>query len=758
MLLPCLLSAQIAKNGVADLRSYDFTQQPSIKLDGEWAFYPSEFVSPTSGVQLVQETINLPKRWDESGYPSMGFGTYSLTILRPIDSRLAVRIPDLFSAYQLYVNSELVTQVGTPGIDAQTSRPGRKVEMVSLTHFNSDSLHLVLHISNFTHLKGGIGASIILGDQNKLYAEKSKEDAADLFLSGGLVIGAFFFLSLYFFGQQEKIALYFALFCLAYSYRIVGWGNYVLYDIVDLPYRLGMFFEYSTLYLSGFFFALYIKNLYPDETPKVLTNIFSYTSLVFVFFALLPIHILSRINYYYIYGLLLGLILLCYVLIKALLQRRQGAILTAFSILGIFMIFSVKTLSYLNVIEEIKSITLGGQIIFFFFQAMVLSKHYSESWLASKRKAEEASQAKSDFVSVMSHEIRTPLNAVIGTTHHLIENNQNPEQKADLDNLKHSSENLLSLINNILDFSKIDAGKIELEKSATNLKDFCSQAIEMIKPIADQKGVELILELDEKLPKKVALDKVRLSQVLANLLGNSIKFTEKGHVKLIVNQLTIKGDICRIYFAVEDTGLGISENVKDSIFEAFNQANNSVTRKFGGTGLGLTITKKLVELMKSRIFVESELGKGSVFSFVLSMEVCDNHEEIELKPAAPKDISGHHILLVEDNSMNILIATRLLHKWGLNVIVAQNGKEALDLIATHEFDLVLMDLQMPIMDGYEATFILRQQGYKKPIIALTASPVFDDTSKLKKSDLDGIISKPYIPNDLYNVLVEKLLK
>ncbi len=646
LLLPSLLSAEIVRDGIADLREIDFENSSPIALVGAWEFYPSEFISPAASSQFTaKNSITVPKRWEESGYARMGFGTYRITIIRTSSGRLAIRIPDIFSAYKLYVNNELIAQVGEPATTAELSKSGRKVKLASLAHFNSDTLRLTMHVSNFMHSKGGIGDPILIGDQHHVFSKKLREDAADVFLTGGLVVSTFFFLGLYIFGRHERMAFCFALFCIVYAYRIIGWGNYVLHDLIEMPYRLGIFLEFATLYLSGYFFANYIQSLYPEDTPKHLVKLFAYFSLAFVLLAFLPVHYIGRLNYIYVYGALLGLGLVCYIIIKALVRKRQGSLFTALSIGGILIVFSMKTLDFLDIADEIKFVTLGGQFVFFFFQAMVLSRHFSDTWKAAKTKAEIASQAKSDFVSVMSHEIRTPLNAVIGTTHHLIEANKNPEYQEDLNNLKRSSENLLSLINNVLDFSKIESGKIELEKSATNLREFCAHTLEAMKPLADQKGIDLILVYEDTLPKRVEFDKVRLGQVITNLLGNAIKFTEKGHVKLVVNELTRKGDTARVYFAVEDTGIGLAEHVKDSVFEAFNQANNSVSRKFGGTGLGLTITKKLVELMKSRIFVDSEPGKGATFSFALTMEICDTHEEVEFHPEVPKDISGHHVLL-----------------------------------------------------------------------------------------------------------------
>ena len=270
LLLPSLLCAQVVRKGVADLREFDFENNPYAILDGSWDFYPSNLISPSQQNLPEASSIDVPTRWDESGWLTMGYGSYQVTVIRSPSTSLTLRVPDIFSAYKLYVNQELVTQVGTPGVDKESSIPGRKVKMIPLTQFKSDTLNLTFHVSNFTHNKAGIGHSIWIGDYEKMARLKTREDAADFFLAGGLIIGAFFFFGLYIFGRKELMALHFGLFCIVYAYRIVGWGNYIVHDVVDMPYRLGVFLEFATLYLSGFFFALYIKNLYPKDTPKLL--------------------------------------------------------------------------------------------------------------------------------------------------------------------------------------------------------------------------------------------------------------------------------------------------------------------------------------------------------------------------------------------------------------------------------------------------------------------------------------------------------
>ena len=706
--------------------------------------------------ELISPPWKYPKGGNRVGFDNMGYGSYQLIIYRSSDTHLGLRVPDLFSAYHLYVNGELLATMGNPGPDRESEKAGRNYNLVSLSHISSDTLNVVLHISNFVHSKGGLGSTIILGSLSYLDHKKFINDVYDVFMAGCLVMGAFFFLGLYLYGRHEKMVLYFSLFCLVYAYRIIGWGNYVLHDLIDIPYRLGMTIEYGTFYLTACFFSLYLKHLFPYETPKKVANFFIIFSLLWTLMTLLPVRIFTQLNDLFLLIVLLGMFFAIFVYTRAILKRRKGAVYSIYSTIGIMVVFCMKTMAYLNIIEEILWISMIGQLVFFLFQALILSQHFTASWRHAKVEAEEAAKTKTDFLSIMSHEIRTPLNSIIGTTYHLIDEKPRKDQLSELNNLKHSSEYLLTLINNVLDYSKIDAGKLELEMVRVPLKEFCSNIFSVFKPIADAKKIDLVLSYDENLPDIVELDKTRVNQILTNLLGNAVKFTNKGSVQFKIAKGIADNDEVEVIFKIEDTGIGIDKDLRNRIFKSFEQASTETSRKYGGTGLGLSITKQLIEQMGSNIYLESEPGKGSLFYFSLNLEVKEN---LELTQTTEKvDLTGHSVLLVEDNNMNILIAQRLLKKWGLEVDIANNGAEAVEMVEKSTYSLVLMDLQMPVMDGYEATKTIRKKGHTLPIIAITASAMFDKSLKLNDAGLDGMISKPFNPHDLLDVVTHEIKK
>jgi len=376
-------------------------------------------------------------------------------------------------------------------------------------------------------------------------------------------------------------------------------------------------------------------------------------------------------------------------------------------------------------------------------------------------KLEKASNAKDEFLSTMSHEIRTPLNAVTGLANILLMENHLPDQQEHLKALKYSGEHLLGLINDLLDFNKIKSGKVKLVE-----KDFSlSYLLENLKSHfglrAEKKGVVFNIVEENDIPKNIIGDKLKLAQIIKNLLSNSLKFTQKGSVVLKVKNLGITQNKVTLEFKVIDTGIGISKNKQDSIFDSFVQAENDTSVKYGGTGLGLSISNKLLQLQKSKLTLDSEKGRGSTFTFKISYKVSNRLNTFEpnmVKIQYEYKPLKINILVAEDNKMNVLIIERFLKKWEVNFEIADNGEKAIELIKckSYHFDLVLMDLQMPIIDGYKATRIIRNLEdpikAQTPIIALTAFAQTDIREKTKRYGMDDFISKPFNPSKLYKIL------
>ncbi len=373
------------------------------------------------------------------------------------------------------------------------------------------------------------------------------------------------------------------------------------------------------------------------------------------------------------------------------------------------------------------------------------------------KQATDANQAKSEFLANMSHEIRTPMNSIIGFSELLAEEPLAEEQLSFVKTVLNSGRSLLDLINDILDFSKIEAGKLETEIIEVETESFLAELESVLRPLTRDKGLAFeILRCDE-LPAVIKTDPVRVRQCLINLVGNAIKFTEKGHVFVNI-QIERRDDTDYIHFDVEDTGIGISPEKQQQIFEAFSQADNTTTRKYGGTGLGLTITRQLAGLLGGNLTLSSKPGKGSVFRLSIPAGVdvqkaskADAYNALDkmlqddasARPGEPdKTHLDARILVVEDARANQTLIRVVLERMGVEVLLAEHGQEALDCLEREHVDLVLMDMQMPVMNGYDATRALRRKGHKLPIIALTANAMKGDDQKCRQAGCDDYLSKP----------------
>jgi PAS domain S-box-containing protein len=404
-----------------------------------------------------------------------------------------------------------------------------------------------------------------------------------------------------------------------------------------------------------------------------------------------------------------------------------------------------------------------GQEFYFngFIRDISTRKQREEELVQMKEQAEAAAKAKSQFLSIMSHELRTPLNAVIGITHLLLQGNPREDQQEDLRTLQFSGESLLHIINGILDFTKLDSGKIELSAIDFNLRDLAQSLYQSFSYKAKEKQIVFDIEYDEKMPFMVRGDSFRLSQVLNNLISNAIKFTPRGSVKLQVQLKEEQPQSLITRFSVIDTGIGIPEDKKEKIFEQFTQADSDTTRLYGGTGLGLSISSKLVELMDSTILVDSEPGKGSDFHFTIVLQRAEQTAEAPLilqRPEVKNNDAFRNklILLAEDNSFNANIARRFITGWGAEMDLVLDGQQALEFALRKKYDLILMDVQMPVLDGFACSRAIRKHLHDVPIIAVTASPKNEIIGEIAACGMNDFVSKPFKPNELRSKILEYL--
>lgn len=391
-------------------------------------------------------------------------------------------------------------------------------------------------------------------------------------------------------------------------------------------------------------------------------------------------------------------------------------------------------------------------------KTLVINQKQTEiDLVTAKQKAEKAAEIKSDFLNIMSHEIRTPLNAIIGIASLLTDNQNIILASENITALKFSSEHLLYLINDILDFSKIEEGGIHFEENDINLNKLLEDVAQINSYKALEKDTSITVVVDAKIPMVIRGDVLRLKQVLSNLISNAVKFSKKGNVEIFATLSEHQSNKITILFEVIDDGIGIAKEKQKEIFEKFTQAGNSIAGEYGGTGLGLAITKKILQLQNSDIFVESEIGKGAKFYFSLTFtEQEKTITNIKKKPTEKSNLQGIKILLVDDNKLNLLIAKQFLNNWKAEVVTSQSGVDALKFVNEKQFDIVLMDLMMPSMNGFEAAENIHHIQPALPIIALTASTTNEIREKVSTSSMCDFISKPFNADEMLATIQKHL--
>lgn len=514
------------------------------------------------------------------------------------------------------------------------------------------------------------------------------------------------------------------------DFRVIVVSLILLKILLAKPQYIKQLVHIATINVN---YSIWLTTFWYHQGDTVIILQYIFMAILFSFYGL------GR-NWGYFYSILSTLPIILYPLLKPYLPAGASVIK-----------YDIDSVEYLVVI----SLHFFAIILTHYYFYNTYYKTIEEKEILNEN-LKKAAHDKSIFLSTMSHELRTPLNSVIGMADLLLDNKPNDDQKENLNVLKFSAESLLALINDILDFNKIESSKIELESIPFNLAHLLENSCAGFRIKATEKKLDFNLIVDPDLFRQnVSGDPTRFVQIIYNLVGNALKFTQQGKIEISAHVIGKEHDFIRVMFSISDTGIGINSEKLDLIFEPFTQASHTIMREFGGTGLGLAIVKHLLTLYGSSIHLESEVNKGTRFYFAINFKITnltvtrDSYGSISEKIG----LDNLRVLVAEDNAMSVIFMRKLLSKWKVNYTIVGDGQQVVDMISQNEYDVVLMDMHMPIMNGYEATLLIRQmvdrQKSSIPIIALTASVSDKTVSKFKEHGMTDYLSKPFKPAELH---------
>lgn len=775
-------AAPTAVDGRLDLRGV-VLQEQEIPLAGEWAFYPDVFL--TEEFPPLYDLLKVPAVWNGqkaggAARPGFGAGTYRLQVQLPkARPPLALKMLTCSSACRVFLsantqagqNRKEVYRVGSPSLAAEKEIPEYRPGVVRLPDAG-ETFELVVHVSNFHHHRGGLWRSPVLGSEENLVRSRNAALYLDFFLCGALLIMGAYHAGLSFLRRARFSPLYLGLFCAMMAARTALTGEMSIVEVFpELSWHWRLRLEYMNFNLGLAAFLAYCGAVFPAHFPARLKHIAISGCMVLALVPLvLPPALFTQSLLHAQIWLVFSMLCMGYAVIRA--ARAQFADSRLF-LAGFFVLSfaALNDLLYSRNLSPLPYITPPGLIVFIVFQGFGLAGRFvhamgeverlndeletrvaerTRDMEIEKERALEASQAKSQFLSVMAHEVRTPLNVVLGNVHLLLEENLPPEHRRVLESVQSSSQSLSLLLNEVLDLARIEAGKMLVQKSPLALRDQLEEIVNAFQARAVERGDRLFLTVSPDVPQIISGDRIKLGQILTNLLSNAVKFTRGGTIELSV-ELASTAPLC-LRFTVADTGIGIAPGRLEAIFEKFTQENAAVSSRYGGAGLGLAIVQGLTSLLGGNIRAESDQGKGTRFIVELPFEISLTLPEQSARLPA-SSLKGLRVLAAEDNPESMALLRRLLERWGAEIAEASDGSEAVRLSAESEFDVILMDLNMPVMDGFEASRRItdreKEAGRPLPrIIAFTAAAVPEIRERAYANGILEFLTKPVQPHEL----------
>ncbi len=781
----------MAEGGVLDLTGFEFSPGKTLPLDGEWEFYWKRLLrSADFGTKPWPEKsglIRVPSSWNGrmvEGKPldGTGYATYRLTInLKKGTGPLYFRILDMRTAYTLFVNGEKLAANGTVGTSRETSRP-RYLPLIANVTPRNGTLELLLHVSNFHHTKGGAFHSIHIGSKNDIHGMRDMSFAFQIFMLGSLLIMALYHMGMYLIRRDDPTPLYLGLFCLIISIRPLVSGEYLLMGLAPKAnWNIILKTEYLTLYLGLPVFAMFMNSLFPGEFPGAVLRFILITGAIFSTIVVAsPPHVYTQTIEAYEIITLIASVFTVYAVILAYIRKREGANVFLFGTIVLF-ITVVNEILYDNMMVNTGNFFPFGLFVFVLSQAFLLSLRFSKAFdnieslsgeLDMKnRQLLRVDRIKDEFLANTSHELRTPLTAIIGIAESLLDGAAGtlPERAdANLSMIVSSGLRLNSLINDLLDFSRLKNSDITLKLKPVDIRILTDMAIRLTEHLKGNRDIDIVTTVPRDIP-LISADEDRVQQVLINLLGNAIKFTESGRIEVSARVRPGKdSDSSILEVSVSDTGIGIPADRLPFIFEPFEQADGSISRIYGGTGIGLSISRALVRLHGGEMDVESEPGRGSAFHFTIpishsreamagpgakplpQMEGRDrartNDGALFCLPSSDGGADMPLVLVIDDDPITLQIVANQLSLHNYIVQTASSGTEALSRIdGGLSPDLVILDVMMPKMSGLDVLRHLRSRHSLAdlPVILLTAKGDASDITTGMEAGANDYLAKPF---------------
>lgn len=785
-LLSCLFAIQLfsspgqkIENGVLDLRQYDFSQNKIINLRGNWKFAYNQLYYDYQNFPKAGKTITVPGKWNHFHYHkkkigSYGYGTYYLKILLPLDepiSQYSLKITRIGTASNIFVNGKKYFHSGVVARSVTKQIPELKGGIINITNLKNPEIHILIQVANFHHRKGGLWKPIFLGKTEDIIHLKNKNIFIDTFLFGSILIIGIYHFSLYFMKIKNLTTLFFSLFCIATSFRVVFTGETFFENFLfNLGFETRTKIEYLTFYLGTPFFAGFVYHQFGHAF--LFKKAFKYlVSLLYIFsFIILfsKVKIFSHTVSIYQLLTLIASIYITAFLFKAIHDKIEGSKMFLAGWLILLSLIINDILYNQGIIISINLAPLG-LLVFIIIQSIILARKLSNAFFEIQRlstelesKNEQLSKIdklKDEFLANTSHELRTPLNGIIGIAESMIDGAGGDLPTIARENLAMvvaSGKRLSALINDILDFSKLKNQELTIQMKPLDIRTLVEIVMKLSTPLIKDKNITIINTIPVGI-KSIIGDENRVQQILYNLIGNAIKFTEQGKIQIQARQLD---DFIEI--SIQDSGIGIPAEKINDVFKSFEQVDASTAREYGGTGIGLSITKKLVELHNGKIWLKSELGTGSTFYFTLpcsdeksiqlqdrelSIPIIEQQKELEI------DLTSENIrvLIVDDEPINIQVLKNHLSLKDYLIIQAFNGHDALDIIENYTIpDIVLLDVMMPKMNGYQVCEQIRNKypADKLPVIMLTAKNRVIDIVEGFNSGANDYLTKPFHKDEL----------